>query len=128
MRLLQSRQQGSSLFSIIIIMALIGAGVYIGLQYIPQLIESGTVDSILSDIQKTHASKPAREVKDIQKMIGRALYINQQEDLRKYFNVTESNDEFIVSVAYDRELNLLYTRKQVDYKKSLTLRKRNSYE
>lgn len=128
MRLLQSRQQGSSLFSIIIIMALLGAGVYIGLQFIPQLIESGTVDSILSDIKKAHASKPAREVKDIQKMIGRALYINQQEDLRKYFNVTESNDEFIVSVAYDRELNLLYTRKQVDYKKSLTLRKRNSHE
>ena len=58
MRLLQSRQQGSSLFSIIIIMALIGAGVYIGLQYIPQLIESGTVDRILSDIKKAHASKP----------------------------------------------------------------------
>ena len=128
MRLLKSGQLGSSSFSIIIVMALIGAGVYIGLQYIPQLIESGTVDSILSDIKKAHASKPAREVKDIQEMIARSLYINQQEDLRKHFNVTESNDEFIVSVAYDRELNLLYTRKQVDYEKSLTLRKRNSHE
>jgi len=128
MRLLKSGQLGSSSFSIIIVLALIGAGVYIGLQYIPQLIESGTVDSILSDIKKAHASKPAREVKDIQEMIARSLYINQQEDLRKHFNVTESNDEFIVSVAYDRELNLLYTRKQVDYEKSLTLRKRNSHE
>ena len=128
MRLLKSGQLGSSSFSIIIVLALIGAGVYIGLQYIPQLIESGTVDSILSDIKKAHASKPAREVKDIQEMIARSLYINQQEDLRKHFNVTESNDEFIVSVAYDRELNLLYTRKQLDYEKSLTLRKRNSHE
>ena len=128
MRAMQKRQQGASSFATIIVLALIGAGVYVGLQYIPQLIESGTVDSILGDIKKANASKPVRGVQDIQEMIGRALNINQMEELRKNFKVTESDDEFIVNVAYARELNLLYTKKQIDYEKSVTLRRRNSDE
>jgi len=125
MNLIQKRQQGASSVAIIIVLALIGVGVYIGLQYVPQLIESGTVDSILTDIKKANVSKPAREVTDIQEVIGRALNINQMEDMRKNFNVTENNDEFFVNVAYDRELNLLYTKKQIHYKKSLTLSKKH---
>lgn len=125
MNSMQKRQQGASSVAIIIVLALIGAGVYIGLQYVPQLIESGTVDSILSDIKKANVSKPAREVTDIQEVIGRALNINQMEDMRKNFTVTENNDEFFVNVAYDRELNLLYTKKQIHYKKSLTLSKKH---
>ena len=123
---MQKRQQGASSFAIIIVLALIGAGIYIGLQYLPQLIESGTVESILSDIKKKHVSKHVRGAGEIQEMIGRALNINQMEDMRKNFTVTDSNDEFLVKVAYDRELNLIYTRKAIDYRKSLTLRKRSS--
>jgi hypothetical protein len=61
-------------------------------------------------------------------MIGRSLNINQLEDMQKYFTVTENSDEIVVSVAYERELNLLYTKKQINYNKSLTLRKRDSDE
>jgi hypothetical protein len=125
---IKKRQHGASSVAGIIVLALIGAGIYIGLQYIPQRIESGTVNSILGDIKKAHASKPAREGKDIQAMIGRSLNINQLEDMQKYFTVTENSDEIVVSVAYERELNLLYTKKQINYNKSLTLRKRDSDE
>jgi len=125
---MQKRQQGASPVTFIIVLALIGSGVYIGLQYIPQRIESATVDSILSDIKKADVLKPVREVKDIQGIIARALNINQMEDMRKHFKVTEINDEFVVSVNYQRELNLIYTRKQIDYNKSLTLRRRNPDE
>jgi len=125
---IKKRQHGASSVAGIIVLALIGAGIYIGLQYIPQRIESGTVDSILGDIKKAHASKPAREGKDIQAMIGRSLNINQLEDMQKYFTVTENSDEIVVNVAYERELNLLYTKKQINYNKSLTLRKRDSDE
>lgn len=124
----QKRQQGASSFSIIIVLVLIGAGVYLGLQYIPQLIESGTVDAILDDIKKTHAMKPVREVKDLNEMIGKSLDVNQMEDLRKDFTVSENEDEFLVDVAYTRELDLLVTRQQINYRKSLTLRKRSSGE
>lgn len=128
MSAMQKRQQGASSFSIIIVLVLIGAGVYLGLQYIPQLIESGTVDAILDDIKKTHAMKPVREVKDLNEMIGRSLDVNQMEDLRKDFTVSENEDEFLVDVAYTRELDLLVTRQQINYRKSLTLRKRSSGE
>jgi hypothetical protein len=122
------RQQGASSFAAIIVLALVGAGIYLGLQYIPQLIESGTVDAILSDIKKAHVSKPARELQDLNEMIGKALNINQMEELRKNFTVTENNAEFFIDVAYARELNLLVTRQKINYNKSLALRKRNSYE
>lgn len=128
MSAMQKRQQGASSFSIIIVLVLIGAGVYLALQYIPQLIESGTVDAILDDIKKTHAMKPVREVKDLNEMIGKSLDVNQMEDLRKDFTVSENEDEFLVDVAYTRELDLLVTRQQINYRKSLTLRKRSSGE
>ena len=43
----QKTQRGASAVILIIILAILGAGVYIGLQYLPQYIEAGTVDSIL---------------------------------------------------------------------------------
>lgn len=128
MNSMQKRQTGASTVTFVVVLVLIGAGIYIGLQYIPLQIESATVDSILSDIRKADALKPAREVKDIQEKIAQALNINQMEDMRKHFKVTEINDEFVVSVNYQRELNLLYTSKQIDYDKSLTLRRRTPEE
>jgi len=46
----QTTQRGASTIGLIIILAVIGVGAYIGLQYIPQFIECGTVDTILSNI------------------------------------------------------------------------------
>lgn len=128
MHVMQKREHGASSFTVIVVLALVGAGIYLGLQYIPQLIESGTVDAILSDVKKAHALKPVREVRELNEMIGRSLDVNQLEELRKQFTVTESEDEFIVDVAYARELNLLVTRYPINYKKSLALRKRSSGE
>lgn len=128
MHVMQKREHGASSFTVIMVLALVGAGIYLGLQYIPQLIESGTVDAILSDVKKAHALKPVREVRELNEMIGRSLDVNQLEELRKQFTVTESEDEFIVDVAYARELNLLVTRYPINYKKSLALRKRSSGE
>jgi hypothetical protein len=41
-----TKQKGASAISVIIVLAIFGYAVFIGLQYIPQSIESGTVDSI----------------------------------------------------------------------------------
>ena len=124
----EKRQQGASSITVIIVVVLIGAGVYLGLQYIPQLIESGTVDAVLSDIKKAHALKPLSEVRELNEMIGRSLDVNQMEDLYKDFTVTESADEYVIDVAYTRELNLIVTRRQINYSKSLVLGKASSNE
>jgi hypothetical protein len=118
----QSTQRGASAISLIIILAIIGTGVFIGLQYIPQYIEAGTVDSILSSIKKTHKEKPVSSANNLRSMINRQLDINQMDDLRDNFKVTQDDETYIVEVSYERELNLIYEKKLMKYEKTLTLR------
>jgi len=114
-------QQGASAIALIIFMAIIGAAIYIGLQYVPQYIECGTVDSILSSIERAHEQTPVSSVKALNDMIDKQLDMNQMDDLRDSFTVTQDDEAYIVKVSYDRELNLIYDKKPMKYEKSLTL-------
>jgi hypothetical protein len=118
----QRTQRGASAITLIIIMAIIGAGTFIGLQYIPQYIEAGTVDSILSNIEQAHEETPVTSVNAIRNMIEKQLDINQMDDLRDSFKVTQDEETYTVTVNYERELNLIYEKKLIKYDKSLTLR------
>ena len=118
----QNTQRGASAISLIIILAIIGTGVFIGLQYIPQYIEAGTVDSILSSIEKAHEEKPVSSANNLRSMINKQLDINQMDDLRDNFKVTQDDEIYIVEVSYERELNLIYEKKPMIYEKTLTLR------
>ena len=46
--IMQSKQAGSSIIGVIIGLAIIGFGTYVGIQYIPQYVESSAVESILT--------------------------------------------------------------------------------
>jgi len=118
----QTTQRGASTIGIIIILAIIGVGAYIGLQYIPQFIECGTVDTILSNIEKANEEKPVKSINEVRNMINRQLDINQMDDLRDSFEVTQIDDTYIVTVNYERELDLIYEKKPMIYEKSVTLR------
>ena len=118
----QRTQRGASAIGIIIILAIIGAGAYIGLQYIPQYIEAGTVDSILSNIESAHEESPVSSANKIRSMIEKQLDINQMDDLRDSFKVTQDEEIYTVEVSYERELNLIYEKKPMKYEKSITLR------
>lgn len=122
MNSIQKTQQGISTIGFIILLAILGAGVYIGLQYIPQFIECGTVDSILENLEKTNRETPFSSEKGIQNMIGKQLEMNQMDDLRDSFKVTRDGDMYIVRVSYERELNLIYERKPMKYEKVLPLK------
>jgi hypothetical protein len=115
-------QRGASAIVLIIILAIIGAGAYIGLQYIPQYIEAGTVDSILDSIERAHEEKPVSSVQGIRSMIDKQLDMNQMDDMRDSFKVTQDEEIFIIKVNYERELNLIYEKQPMKYEKSLTLR------
>jgi uncharacterized membrane protein len=115
-------QRGASSVILIIILAILGAGVYIGLQYLPQYIEAGTVDSILGSVQKAYDKSPVNSVDSIQDTIDKQLNVNQMNDLKDSFKVTQDGEEYIVRVSYERELNLIYKKKPVKYEKTLTLR------
>ena len=118
----QSTQRGASAITLIIILAIIGAGTYLGLQYIPQYIEASTVDALLSSIEQTHEEKPVSSASNIRNMIDKQLDINQMGDLRDSFKVTQDDEIYIVNVSYERELNLIYAKKLMKYEKSITLR------
>ena len=115
-------QHGASSIVLIIILALLGAGVYIGLQYLPQYIEAGTVDSILGSVEKAYDKSAVNSVKSIQDMIDKQLNMNQMNDLKDNFKVTQDGDGYIIKVSYERELNLIYEKKPVKYEKSVILR------
>ena len=116
------KQQGASPVVLLIILAIIGIGVYIGMQYIPQKMERGAIDTIMSNIEKDHASTPYSSKKEIESQIGNKLNIEGMNDMYNVFTVTEEDDGFVVKAKYDRELNLIYTKKPVPYEKILILK------
>jgi len=118
----QRMQRGASAITVIILLAIIGAGVYIGLQYIPQYMEAGTVDSILNSIEKAHEVTPFNSTSDIREMIDRQLDMNQMDDLGNSFDVMQDGDGYVVKVSYKRELDLIYEKRPVKYGKTLTLK------
>jgi hypothetical protein len=93
------------------------------LQYIPQFIETGTVDTILDNLETKHKESRFTSVHSIQQAINRQLNINQMEDLRDNFKVMEKGDAYVVTVTYERELNLIYEKRTIQTSKSVTLKK-----
>ncbi|HAJ91443.1 MAG TPA: hypothetical protein DCO71_02270 [Gammaproteobacteria bacterium] len=118
----QRTQRGASAFTLIIILAIIGTGTFIGLQYIPQYIEASTVDSILSSIETAHEEKPVSSANSLRSMLNKQLDVNQMDDLRDSFKVTQDDEIYIVEASYERELNLIYEKKLIKYEKTLILK------
>ena len=119
---MQRKQGGGSVVSLIITLAIIGIIAYIAVQYIPQHLESTTVDSILDKIEQDHMTSRIGSVNELNRSIDRYLSVNEMNDMRKNFTVTQSGGMIVVKVSYERELNLIYDTKQMTYDKSLTLR------
>jgi len=119
---MQRTQKGASVIGLIVMLAILGYGVYVGLQYIPQFIESGTVNSILDNIEANHKASSFRSVNEIQKALNKQLDVNQMNDMKDKFYVTENGSMYTIEVNYKRELNLGYDKKTMKYEKTRTLR------
>ena len=118
---IQSKQKGASAIVFIIVLAIFGFAVYVGLQYIPQRIESGSVDSILDSIAENHKTTPVQNVSEILSAITRQLNVNQMDDMKDNFKVSKYRGTYIIKVNYERELNLGYEIKTIQYEKTRTL-------
>ena len=118
-----TRQQGASAIGIIIALAVIGICVFLGMQYIPQYMESGKIDSILTSIEKAHEETPATSKKDVQNMVSKRLVINDMKDMGDAFQVEDMGGKYLVKVSYERDLNLLYEKRTIVYEKRLELSK-----
>jgi hypothetical protein len=119
----RKKQQGASTVAVILVLACIGAVAYLGLQYIPQFIEANNVDAILENLETAHRESPFDSVNAVQQAIYRQLDINQMEDLRENFKVTDVDEAYLVTVKYERELDLVYEKKTLPHDKSVTLKR-----
>ena len=119
----QRKQKGGSVVSTIITLAIIGIGAYIGIQYVPQHIESSTMDSILHEIELDNKRAPVTSVNELQRSIENQLNVNEMNDMRDSFEITKNGrGHYFVKVSYERELDLIYGKKQMQYEKTITLR------
>ena len=116
-----NRQRGASAIGIIIILAILGIGTYIGFQYIPLFIESGTVDSVMSSIEQANEKKPFTSPSQIRNTIDKQLDMNQMQELADAFTVTKYDETYTINVYYERQLNLIYEKKLIETDKTITL-------
>jgi hypothetical protein len=116
-----AKQFGGSAIGIVITLAVLAYGVFVGIQFVPQYIESTTVDTILDGLAETHSREPFDDVGAVHAALDSQLYINQMGAMKGNFSVIPSRDSFIVTARYERELNLLYEKKQIQREMSVTL-------
>ena len=121
MKKLQRSQVGGGAFGTILTIVIFGFVAWVAIQYVPQWIESTSVDSILEKLQTENKSTPARDVTQVKKKIEILLNTNQMLDMEKNFTVTQNANTFQVMVNYNRELNLLFMKKVIPYQKSVYL-------
>ena len=114
-------QRGASAIGIIIILAILGVGAYIGFQYIPLLIEAGTIDSVLNNLEQSNEKKHVTSVNQIRDMIDKQLNMNQMEELADSFTVTKDEESYTVNVYYERQLDLIYEQKLIETDKTIIL-------
>jgi hypothetical protein len=119
--LMQTRQQGGSAIGLIIFLAIFAYGVFVGLQYVPQYIESATVTTILDNVVEKHSKERLDNMSAVQGAINNQLFINQMQDLESSFKVTQYRGDFIITVRFERELNLMYQTKLMPFEKTVTL-------
>lgn len=114
-------QRGASAIGTVILLIIAAYGVFVGIQYVPQLIESSSVDSILNSIEHDHRAEPVRSAQGLRAKIDNHLSVNQLSHLKDSFQVREWGSDLLIEVSYERELNLLYETRTIKYENSLTL-------
>lgn len=120
MKTVNAQQRGGSTVGLLIVLALIGLGVFFGMQYIPQYMEAGKVDSILDSIAEANETT-ALTPDAATKMIGKHLQINNMQELADAFVVKKKDGKTVIMVNIDRELDLIYEKRPNPYSRDLVL-------
>jgi hypothetical protein len=103
------------------LLALLAFGVFLGIQYVPQLIESKSLDSMLASIESQNSSQKYESSQQVEQAIKSILNLNQMDDMIQHIKVRQSMQRISVEVNYERELDLLYETKILNYSKTLDL-------
>lgn len=121
MNRLPAQQKGASAIFTLIVLVLLGYGVYIGIQYVPQMIESKSIDSILSNVKDVNQKDRIDSVEEAKTRVISLLQINEMNDMTDSLDVKQWDGKITITFIYDRELNLIYKTKPMHYEKTLSL-------
>lgn len=121
MNKLPSRQKGASAIATLIILAVLGCAAYFGIQYVPLAIESKSVDSILDSVKTDNRSNPASNEYDARLKVVKMLQVNEMNELAENVAVNRAGSRTTITISYERELNLLYKKHKLQYKKTVSL-------
>ena len=121
MNKLPAKQRGASAIVTIIMLAVLGFAVYVGIQYVPQLIESKSIDSVLRTMEETQSSERVSTVVDARNKVIKLLQINDMYDMADSLTVKKGDGGIEVAFSYDRELNLIYKKQPMQYTKKVRL-------
>lgn len=114
-------QTGGSILGNILFIVLFAFGVYLGIQYVPQFIESKSLDSMLDSIESQHNSQPYESSQQVEQAVKGILNLNQMDDMMQHIKVRESSQAISIEIDYQRELNLLFSKKLMSYSKVVDL-------
>ena len=116
-------QRCGSTIGLITTLAILGYGAYVLIQYVPQHLEATSVQSILDQVAERNMEHHFAGADDVWAEIDKQLFINQMADLKGEFSVTPgSRGGYTVTIRYERELDLLFARKQIPHNWTVDLR------
>ena len=122
MNKLPAQQKGASAIVTIIFLAVLGFAAFLGIQYVPQMIESKSIDSILRTMEDTQKTERVSTLVDAKNKVIKLLQINDMTDMQNNFTVEKSDGGIMITYSYDRELNLIYKKQPMQYRKKVRLR------
>ena len=123
MKTLPGKQKGASAIVVIIVLALLAYGVYLGIQYVPQAIESQAVSSILTTMKTDQQTDPVTTEEAAKAKVLRLLNVNEMNDMAKNLKVSRGAGTIKIRISYDRELDLGFKKHPMHYEKVLELKK-----
>jgi len=116
-----NRQTGGSVIGNIFLLAVLAYAIFLGVQWVPQLLESGTVTSILNNVKENYRIDTDTGVGGIESAIAKQLDVNSMLDLQDSFSVKQNGKSYLVTSSYERELNLLFGKKSLKYEKKIAV-------
>ena len=122
MKKLPNQQTGASAIATIITLVILGYGIYVGIQYVPHVVESRSINSILTSVEVDHRLDPITSEYAAKEKVIKLLQINEMNDMTNNLKVRNKNDSITITISYDRVLNLVYKKKKIHFEASRTLK------
>lgn len=114
-------QAGKSMIGNLIVLAILGLGIWAAIQYVPQKIEAGTVNTILEQLEQRHSASRFNDDQDLWAVIDRNLSLNEMRDMKPYFKTSWNGRTATVTVDYERELSLGFKTFVIPYHEQIVL-------